>query len=94
MNLQATAAVDIETDSTIQKTIRTEFADATCLTVAHRYLICRLHFSSLVYMEISRLNTILDSDKVLVMDEGKAAEFDSPENLLSGLIDLQYLLKK
>ncbi len=42
----------ISSDAVIQRTIRTEFADATCLTVAHR------------------LNTILDSDMVLVMDAG------------------------
>lgn len=30
-----------------------------------------------------RLNTIMDYDYVLVMDKGKAAEFDSPTNLLS-----------
>ncbi len=29
--------MDLETDAAIQKAIRTEFADATCLTVAHRY---------------------------------------------------------
>ncbi len=29
-----------------------------------------------------RLNVIMDSDYVLVMDDGKAAEFDSPRNLL------------
>lgn len=62
---EATAAVDVETDAAIQKTIREEFAYATCLTVAHR------------------LNTILDSDKVMVMDKGKVIEYDSPQKLLS-----------
>ena len=33
--------------------------------------------------EIYRLNTILDSDFILVMDDGRAAEFDSPRALLS-----------
>jgi ABC-type multidrug transport system fused ATPase/permease subunit len=61
---EATAAVDAETDARIQKIFRSDFAKATCLTVAHR------------------LNTIMDSDFILVMQDGKAVEFDSPENLL------------
>jgi ATP-binding cassette subfamily C (CFTR/MRP) protein 1 len=62
---EATAAVDVETDKLIQRTIKSEFAGATCLTIAHR------------------LNTVLDCERVLVMHEGRVAEFDTPSNLLS-----------
>ena len=61
---EATASIDLETDSLIQKTIRSEFADCTVLTIAHR------------------LHTILDSSRVLVLDSGRVAEFDTPQNLL------------
>ena len=62
---EATAAVDLETDALVQKTIRAAFADATILTIAHR------------------LNTVVDYDRVMVLDKGEIVEFDSPQNLLA-----------
>jgi ABC-type multidrug transport system fused ATPase/permease subunit len=61
---EATASIDGETDSFIQKMLRTRFPNTTLLTIAHR------------------LNTIMDYDCVLVMDAGRAAEFDAPAKLL------------
>ena len=63
MLILATASVDVETDKVLQETIRTEFADRTILTIAHR------------------INTIMDSDRILVLSAGKVVEFDAPENV-------------
>ncbi|KAH9852113.1 metal resistance protein YCF1 [Lenzites betulinus] len=63
---EATSAVDLDTDRSIQEIIRgPQFAHVTMLTIAHR------------------VNTILESDRVLVLDAGKVIEFDSPKNLLA-----------
>ncbi|KAF7373650.1 Oligomycin resistance ATP-dependent permease YOR1 [Mycena sanguinolenta] len=60
---EATSSVDVETDAKLQRTIRTEFASATLLCIAHR------------------LNTIAYYDRILVMDKGEVAEFDTVLNL-------------
>jgi len=62
---EATASVDADTDARIQRVMRTEFKNSTCITVAHR------------------INTIMDSDYILVMDDGCVAEFDRPKELIS-----------
>ncbi|KAF8937350.1 hypothetical protein BGZ58_002845 [Dissophora ornata] len=71
---EATAAVDVETDELIQKTIRAEFKDRTILTIAHR------------------IKTVMDSDKILVLEKGHIEEFESPQTLLQRTDSLFYKL--
>ncbi|XP_047736318.1 ATP-binding cassette sub-family C member 3, partial [Hyalella azteca] len=73
---EATAAVDLETDDLIQKTIREQFSACTIITIAHR------------------LNTILDSNRVLVLDKGVVQEFAPPADLLKNKQSLFYSMAK
>ncbi|KAI8613164.1 ABC transporter type 1, transmembrane domain-containing protein [Chytriomyces sp. MP71] len=69
---EATASVDESTDANIQKTIRTSFKEATVVTIAHG-----------VFIHVpQRLRTIIDYDRVLVLERGRIEEFDTPSNLL------------
>jgi len=61
---EATASVDFETDTRIQKTIRKDFTESTILCIAHR------------------LRTIIDFDRILVLDHGSLAQFDHPWELI------------
>jgi len=55
----------------------------------------RKEFNDCTILTIAhRLNTIMDSDKVLVMDAGKVAEFDRPEVLLANERSIFYSLAK
>ena len=71
---EATASVDMETDSFIQSTIRHEFRESTVLTIAHR------------------VNTVLDSHRVLVLQDGVVAEFAPPSDLLADATSLFYCM--
>uniref|UniRef100_K1QJA3 Multidrug resistance-associated protein 1 n=1 Tax=Magallana gigas TaxID=29159 RepID=K1QJA3_MAGGI len=73
---EATAAVDLETDDLIQRTIREEFRDCTVLTIAHR------------------INTVLDYDRIIVLDKGCVMEYDTPNHLLKDPNSLFYELAR
>jgi ATP-binding cassette subfamily C (CFTR/MRP) protein 1 len=63
---EATSSVDRETDQLVQATIRAEFGRGQCTILTIAH----------------RLETIMDSDRILVMSEGKVGEIDSPSSLL------------
>jgi ABC-type multidrug transport system fused ATPase/permease subunit len=64
---EATSSVDYETDAIIQRTIREEYG--------HKGT------GGTVIAIAHRLQTIMDADKILVMDTGRVAEFASPREL-------------
>jgi len=64
---EATSSVDYSTDALIQETIRNEFGDGATTVLTIAH----------------RLETIMDADKILVMDAGVVGEYASPAELLS-----------
>lgn len=61
---EASASLDVKSDSIIQESIRDDFKDCTIITIAHR------------------IGTIMQYDKVMVLDMGEIVEFDTPKKLL------------
>ncbi len=60
---EATANIDVNTETQIQKLIAEEFEGCTVITIAHR------------------LNTIIKSDRVLVLSHGSCLEYGAPAEL-------------
>lgn len=55
----------------------------------------RTQFTDCTILTIAhRLNTIMDSDRVIVLDQGKIAEFDSPKALLDDKNSIFYSMAK
>ena len=65
---EATASVDIETDAHIQKVIKDRIVSQG---------------NSTLLVIAHRLSTIVDSSRVLVMEQGQAAEYETPRTLLT-----------
>ncbi|KAJ7635711.1 P-loop containing nucleoside triphosphate hydrolase protein [Mycena polygramma] len=62
---EASSSLDLETDKKIGEIIRSEFADCTVISIAHR------------------IDTIIDFDVILVMEDGMLVEYGPPAQLLS-----------
>ena len=62
---EATANVDLQTDSLIQRTLRTApaFRDCTIIVIAHR------------------IQTVIDVDMIVVLSSGEVVEIGSPKEL-------------
>ncbi|KZV93978.1 hypothetical protein EXIGLDRAFT_645578 [Exidia glandulosa HHB12029] len=74
---ESTASVDFETDKKIQSTIREGFNDGIMVIIAHRH-VALLRAST----DGSSLHTIIECDRVVVLDAGHVVEFDTPAKLM------------
>ncbi|CAG2237466.1 ABC transporter C family member 12,ABC transporter C family member 9,Multidrug resistance-associated protein 1 [Mytilus edulis] len=55
----------------------------------------KTHFSECTVLSIAhRINTVIDYDRIMVMDDGVIAEFDTPETLLQNKTGVFYSLAK
>ncbi|CAP23114.2 Protein CBR-MRP-4 [Caenorhabditis briggsae] len=90
---EATAAVDVSTDALIQKTIREEFENSTVLTIAHRlntimdYDRCFYFLDHIIYL-------FYFFSRIIVLNDGKVGEFDSPQKLLANRASEFYSMAK
>jgi len=91
---QATASVDYATDELIGKTIRQSvtFFDPT-LGGAHQNSYSEFAESTILTIA-HRLRTVIDYNRVMLLEDGKIVEFDTPGTLLANRDSKFYALCK
>ncbi|CAG8088685.1 unnamed protein product [Penicillium nalgiovense] len=88
---EATSSLDAQTDRrVVQKVMRDAFHDCTVFSVAHR--VCPQFCLFKSELTVGQLDTIIDFDRIAVLDAGCLVEFDTPRNILAreGLFKQMY----
>ncbi|KAL0574916.1 hypothetical protein V5O48_007038, partial [Marasmius crinis-equi] len=80
---EATSSIDFATDAKIQTTIREEFTDSLLLTGNVVPDLIEVRKADVAFVLVAhRLRTVIDYDRLIVLDKGKMIEFDTPLNLI------------
>jgi len=91
---QATASVDYATDELIGKTIR-QSVTLFDLELGDTYRNHLSQFAESTILTIAhRLRTVIDYNRIVLLEDGKIVEFDTPANLLADRDSKFYALCK
>jgi ABC-type multidrug transport system fused ATPase/permease subunit len=89
---EATSSVDTQTDALLQRAMRLAFKSRTksnrtssssSISITGDATAAATTVKTTSITVAHRMNTIMDSDRVLVLDAGQVAEYDTPEALLA-----------